>query len=98
MPIILADSQCPNKMERDNKWPKPTRTRTPDGTVLHHWDGKLHNWEGPALIPEGVYRNREYYIYGIRYSEEEWKEIKRDRNGVPWYKNPAMRESARQGG
>lgn len=85
-------------MERDNKWPKPTRTRTPDGTVLHHWDGKLHNWEGPALIPEGVYRNREYYIYGIRYTEEEWKEIKRDRNGVPWYKNPAMRESARQGG
>ena len=85
-------------MERDNKWPKPTKTRTPDGTVLHHWDGKLHNWEGPALIPEGVYRNREYYIYGIRYTEEEWKEIKRDRNGVPWYKNPAMRESARQGG
>ena len=85
-------------MERDNKWPKPTKTKTPDGTVLHHWDGKLHNWEGPALIPEGVYRNREYYIYGIRYTEEEWKEIKRDRNGVPWYKNPAMRESARQGG
>ena len=85
-------------MEKDNKWPKPTKTRTPDGTVLHHWDGKLHNWEGPALIPEGVYRNREYYIYGIRYTEEEWKEIKRDRNGVPWYKNPAMRESARQGG
>ena len=85
-------------MERDNKWPKPTKTKTPDRTVLHHWDGKLHNWEGPALIPEGVYRNREYYIYGIRYTEEEWKEIKRDRNGVPWYKNPAMRESARQGG
>jgi hypothetical protein len=85
-------------MERDNKWPKPTKTRTPDGTVLHHWDGKLHNWEGPALIPEGVYRNREYYIYGIRYTEEEWKEIKRDRNGIPWYKNPAMRESSRNAG
>jgi len=85
-------------MTQDNKWPTPTKTRTPDGTVLHHWDGKLHNWEGPALIPEGVYRHREYYIYGIRYTEEQWKEIKRDKNGVPWYKNPAMRESARQGG
>ena len=85
-------------MEKDNKWPKPKKMKTPDGTIVHHWDGKLHNWEGPALIPEGVNRNREYYLYGIRYTEEEWKEIKRDRNGVPWYKNPAMRESARQGG
>ena len=30
--------------------------------------------------------------------EEEWKEKRRDRTGLPWYKNPAMRESARQGG
>jgi len=85
-------------MEKDNKWPKPKKMKTPDGTIVHHWDGKLHNWEGPALIPEGVYRNREYYLYGIKYTEEKWNEIKRDRNGVPWYKNPAMRESARQGG
>ena len=85
-------------MEKDNKWPKPKKMKTPDGTIVHHWDGKLHNWEGPALIPEGVYRNREYYIYGIQYTEEEWKEVKRDRNGVPWYKNPAMRKSSRNAG
>jgi hypothetical protein len=85
-------------MEKDNKWPKPTKTRTPDGTILHHWDGKLHNWEGPALIPQGVRRAREYYIYGNYHTEEDWKEVRRERNGVPWYKNPAMRESARQGG
>ena len=74
-------------MGKDNKWPKPRRIKTPDGTILHTWDGKLHNWDGPALIPEG-----------IQYTEEEWKERKRDRTGLPWYKNPAMRESARQGG
>ena len=62
-------------MGKDNKWPKPTRTKTPDGTILHHWDGKLHNWEGPALIPQGVRRLREYYIYGIYHTEEEWKEV-----------------------
>jgi len=85
-------------MSKNNKWPEPTRTKTPDGTILHHWDGKLHNWEGPALIPQGVRRLREYYIYGIYHTEEEWKEVRRERNGVSWYKNPAMRESARQGG
>ena len=24
-----------------------------DGTIAYVWDNKLHNWEGPALIPEG---------------------------------------------
>jgi len=85
-------------MGKKNEWPEPKKTKTPDGTILHHWDGKLHNWEGPALIPQGVRRLREYYLYGIRLTEEEWKERKRDRKGVPWYKNPAIRESARQGG
>ena len=85
-------------MGKKNEWPEPKETKTPDGTILHHWDGKLHNWEGPALIPQGVRRLREYYLYGIRLTEEEWKERKRDRKGVPWYKNPAIRESARQGG
>tara|TARA_Y100000385_G_scaffold120452_1_gene125308 strand:+ start:480 stop:737 length:258 start_codon:yes stop_codon:yes gene_type:complete len=85
-------------MTKDNKWPKPRRIKTPDGTILHSWDGKLHNWDGPALIPQGVRRLREYYLYGIFHTEEEWKEKKRDRTGLPWYKNPAMRESARQGG
>ena len=30
------------------------RFTSPDGTVRYIKDGKLHNWEGPALItPEG---------------------------------------------
>ncbi len=85
-------------MEQSNKWPKPKRTKTPDGTIAHHLDGKVHNWEGPALIRKGVYRQREYYIYGIYHTEDEWKEVKREKNGVPWYKNPAMRESTRNAG
>ncbi len=85
-------------MGKKNEWPEPKKTKTPEGTILYHWDGKLHNWEGPALIPQGVKRLREYYLYGIYHTEEEWKEKKRDRTGLPWYKNPAMRESARQGG
>tara|TARA_R110000824_G_scaffold284247_1_gene472565 strand:+ start:230 stop:499 length:270 start_codon:yes stop_codon:yes gene_type:complete len=86
------------KKVKKEKWPKPQKFKTPDGTVVHTWDGKLHNWDGPALIPEGDKRKREYYIYGIQYDEEQWKEFKRDKTGLPWYKNLAMCDSARQGG
>ena len=85
-------------MDQNNKWPKSKKLKTPDGTIVHYWDGKLHNWDGPALIREGVYRQREYYIYGVLHTEDEWKEVKREKNGVPWYKNPAMRESTRNAG
>ena len=47
---------------------------------------KYHNWEGPALIPEGNDRKREYYLHGIKYTEEGWKEARRNREGLPWYK------------
>ena len=26
-----------------------------DGTIAYIWDNKFHNWDGPALIPEGKY-------------------------------------------
>ena len=35
-----------------------TKFKTPDGTIVHTWDGKLHNWDGPALIPEGDKRQK----------------------------------------
>jgi len=63
-----------------------------DGTVAYSWDGKLHNWDGPALIPQGNRRLREYYLYGIKYTEEQWKAFRSDRQGMPWYKNPAYKE------
>ena len=72
--------------------PKSKRLKTPEGTIAYYWDGKLHNWEGPALIPEGDNRKREYYIYGIQYSEDEWKDRKRDGKGLPWFKDPRFKE------
>ena len=36
-------------------------------------------------------RVKEYYLNGIKYSEEDWKAIRKGREGLPWYKNPAMR-------
>jgi hypothetical protein len=57
-----------------------------DGTVAYVWEGKLHNWEGPALIPEGDNRKREYHIHGIKYTEDGWKEARRNREGLPWFK------------
>ena len=43
--------------------------RTPDGTIVYYMDGKMHNWEGPAFIPEGNKRKSEYYLYGIKMSK-----------------------------
>jgi hypothetical protein len=66
---------------------KPSRKiTTADGTIMYMFDGKLHNWEGPALIPEGNNRKREYYINGIKMSEFQWKEALKGREGLPWYK------------
>ena len=28
----------------------------------------------------------EYYLNGIQYSEDDWKEIRKEREGLPWYK------------
>ena len=51
----------------ENKSYKPSKKlTTADGTIMYTFDGKLHNWEGPALIPEGNNRRREYYINGIK--------------------------------
>ena len=74
---------------KDNKWPKSQKLKKADGTIAYIWDGKLHNWEGPALIPEGNEKKREYYLYGILYSEEDHKEAIRNQTGLPWYKQPA---------
>ena len=54
------------------------------------WGNKFHNWDGPALYPEGNKRKGEYYLYGIRYEVEEWKEMKKQWDGLPWYKTPAI--------
>lgn len=85
-----------NRARGKQDFPKSKKLRTPEGTIAYYWDGKLHNWEGPALIPEGNNRLREYYIYGIKHTEEEWKEARRSGKGMPWYKDPRFK--ARQAG
>ncbi len=72
-------------MENTKFEPSKKITRA-DGTVAYIFDNKLHNWEGPALIPEGNNRKREYYLNGIQLSESEWKAARKEREGLPWYK------------
>lgn len=75
-----------NKFE---DWPKSKKLKKADGTIAYIWDNKLHNWGGPALIPEGNEKKGEYYLYGIRYTKDDHKEAIRNQTGLPWYKQPA---------
>jgi hypothetical protein len=78
-------------IETGQTFPKSRRLTKPDGTVAYTWDGKLHNWDGPALLPEGKRKNAEYYLYGMQKTKEEWNEMKSQREGIPFYKNQSMK-------
>ena len=54
----------------------------------------LHNEDGPALINKQQ-RKKEYYLNGIQYDKDTWKEIMKGKEGLPWYKNPAHKGQAR---
>jgi len=59
---------------------------------------KYHNWEGPAIHPiegEQTEHKKEYYLYGKQLTFEEWSEVRKEREGLPWYKNPSMRGTTR---
>ena len=73
-------------MKENQKYQPSRKLTTADGTIMYTFDGKLHNWEGPALIPEGNKRKREYYLNGIKMTEAQWKEALKNREGLPWYK------------
>jgi hypothetical protein len=73
------------------EFPQSKKYTKPDGTVMYLWDSKLHNWDGPALIPEGDNKKREYYLYGIQYTEKEWKARKKQLVGLPFYKMPGTK-------
>jgi len=56
-----------------------------DGTVRYMKDGKLHNWEGPAVIhPNG---KKEYYINGFQHDKDSHHKAKRDGVGLPLFKS-----------
>ena len=79
------------EQKSNHKYTPSKKLTKVDGTIAYVFDNKLHNWEGPALIPEGDNRKREYYLNGIQKTEEEWKEARKNREGLPWYKNPGMK-------
>ena len=54
----------------------------------------FHDEEGPALINKEQ-RRKEYYLNGIEYDYDTWNEIQKGREGLPWYKNPAMKGTSR---
>jgi len=77
------------------KWEPTKKLTKADGTIAYIWDNNLHNWDGPALIPEGNMRKREYYLYGIRKTEEQWKDARKDREGLPFYKKVSVTGTSR---
>jgi hypothetical protein len=77
------------KFESDGKDLTGSRSRklvSGDGTImfLHPNKNVLHNYDGPALVPEGKKTKAEYYINGVKLTEKEWKEVLKEE--LPWYK------------
>lgn len=70
-------------------YPKSRKLSQADGTIAFSWDGKLHNWDGPALIPQGNTRKKEYWLYGFQKTKDEWQEMRSQREGLPWFKQSA---------
>ena len=65
--------------------------KTPEGDIIKTFDNKLHDWDGPAIVrADGT---KEYYLYGRQISLYDWKEIQRDRIGLPPAKNPLFKAS-----
>jgi hypothetical protein len=54
----------------------------------------FHDEDGPALINKEQ-RRKEYYLNGIEYDYDTWNEIMKGKEGLPWYKNPAMKGTSR---
>ena len=67
-----------SKIEKDG-------SKTIAYTLEINGENKLHNWEGPALTNKEQ-KKKEYYLNGILYSFDMWKEIKKSGEGLPWYK------------
>ena len=81
-----------NKILGKEDFPKSKKLKTPDGTIAHYWDNKLHNWNGPAIkYPREFKTKPKYFLYGFEKTRDEWIEARRDRNGVPPDKNPQVK-------
>ena len=68
------------------------RLSKPDGTKAFSFEGKMHNWDGPALIPQGNRKLAKWFLFGIEYTKEEHKLALSDHTGLPWYKGVGAKE------
>ena len=107
---ILTKKQKEDALEAEiqniKKWIKPkTKIRKvskieEDGTkttarVIDYGNKAVfHNEDGPALVNKEQHR-KEYYLNGIEYTFDDWNEIMKGKEGLPWYKNPAMKGTSR---
>ena len=70
-----------SKIEEDGSKTRAHALQMGDRTVFH-------NEEGPALINKEQKR-KEYYLNGIEFTYDDWNEIMKGKEGLPWYKKPA---------
>jgi hypothetical protein len=69
------------KIEEDGSKTRAHALQMGDRTVFH-------SEEGPALINKEQKR-KEYYLNGIEFTYDDWNEIIKGKEGLPWYKKPA---------
>ena len=69
------------------------KLKTEDGSIVYYWENKMHNWDGPAYIPQGNKRAAEYWLFGVKKTKEQWEDAKKDIHGQPFYKTSAGRAS-----
>ena len=50
----------------------------------------FHSEEGPALTNKEQKR-KEYYLNGIEFTYDDWNEIMKGKEGLPWYKQAAAK-------
>ena len=75
------------KIEEDGSKTRAHALQMGDRTVFH-------SEKGPALINKEQKR-KEYYLNGIEYTFDDWNEIMKGKEGLPWYKNPSMKGTSR---
>ena len=50
----------------------------------------FHNEDGPALT-NTEQKRKEYYLNGIEFTYDDWNEIMKGKEGLPWYKQAAAK-------
>jgi len=71
------------KIEEDGSKTRAHALQMGDRTVFH-------SEKGPALINKEQ-RRKEYYLNGIEYTFDDWNEIIKGKEGLPWYKQAAAK-------